>query len=96
MEEKRKAYEEKFDAKLNEWNAQIALLRTKAENARASAKIHYYKNIDDLEEKLNAAKKKLRELKAAGEEAWDGLKTGAEKAWADAKAALHDAISKFE
>jgi chromosome segregation ATPase len=96
MDEKRRAYEEKLDAQLNEWNAQIALLRAKAENARASSKIHYYKTIDDLEEKRNAAKTKLRELKAAGEEAWDDLKTGAEKAWAEVKIAFHDATSKFK
>ena len=35
MMEGRKAYEEKLDAQLNEWNAQITLLKAKAENAKA-------------------------------------------------------------
>ncbi len=35
MKDKRKANEEKLDAQLKEWNAQIALLKAKAENAKA-------------------------------------------------------------
>ncbi|MBU3950612.1 MAG: hypothetical protein KKF12_02415 [Proteobacteria bacterium] len=31
MKEKRKAYEEKLDAQFEEWNAQIALLKAKAD-----------------------------------------------------------------
>ena len=42
MKDKRKAYEENLDAQLKEWNAQIALLKAKAENAKAGAKIDYY------------------------------------------------------
>jgi hypothetical protein len=96
MNEKRKAYEEKLDAQLKEWNAQIDLLKAKAENNQADAKIYYYKRIGALEQKRNGAKMKLRELKSAGDEAWEELKTGAEKAWAEAKTAFHDAVSKFK
>lgn len=96
MNEKRKAYEEKLDAQLNEWKAQLSQLKVKAENAQADAKIHYYKTIDTLEEKRNAAKMKLHELKTAGDEAWEGLKTGAEKTWAEVKTTFHDAVSKFK
>jgi len=38
MKDKRKAYEEKLDAQLQEWSAKIALLKAKAENAKAGAK----------------------------------------------------------
>ena len=96
MNEKRKAYEEKLEAQLNEWNAQIALLKAKAKNTQADAKIHYYQTIDALELKRNTAKTKLRELKDAGDEAWEGLKTGAENSWAEVKTAFHNAISKFK
>ena len=44
MHDKRKAYEEKLDAQLKEWSAQIALLKAKADNAKADAKIEYHKN----------------------------------------------------
>ena len=96
MKGKRKAYEEKLDAQLKEYNAQIALLKAKAENARADAKIDYYKTIDALEHKKDEAKNKLQELKTAGDEAWEDLKAGAEKAWTEVKTAFRDAVSKFK
>ena len=96
MKDKRKAYEEKLDAQLKEWNAQIALLKAKAENAKADAKIDYYKTIEALEHKQDEAKTKLQELKTAGDEAWEDVKAGAEKVWAEVKTAYHDAISRFK
>ena len=96
MKEKRKAYEEKFDAQLKEWSAQIALLKAKADSAKADAKIEYYKITDALQRKEDDAKKKLQALKAASDEAWDDLKAGAEKAWAELKTAIQSAASKFK
>src|SRR3990172_4280781 len=96
MNEKRKAYEEKLDAQLKEWSAQIALLKAKADNAKADAKIEYYKTIDVLKHKQDEARTKLQELKTTGDEAWEDLKSGAEKAWAEIKTALHDAASRFK
>jgi len=96
MKDKRKAYEEKLDAQLKEWNAQIALLKAKAANAEADVKIDYYKTIDAFEHKEKEAKTKLQELKTAGDEAWEAVKAGMEKTWAEVKTAYHDAASKFK
>jgi len=96
MREKRKAYEEKLDAQLNERNAEIALLKAKAESAEADVKIDYYKAIDALEHKQNKAKTKLQELKTSSDEAWEAVKAGAEKAWGEVKTVYHDATSKFK
>lgn len=94
--DKRKAYEEKLDAELNEWNTQIALLKARADKGKAEAKIEYYKTIEALQHRQEEARTKLRELKTAGDEAWEDLRTGAEKAWAEVKTAFHEAISKFK
>ena len=96
MKGERKAYEEKLDAQLKEWNAQIELLKTRADKAKAEVKIEYYKTIEALQGKQNEAKTKLRELKTAGDEAWEDVKKGAEKAWAEVKTAYHDASSRFK
>jgi predicted ATP-binding protein involved in virulence len=96
MTDKRKAFEEKLDAQIKEWTAQIALFKAKADNARAEAKVEYYKTIESLQHKRDAAKKKLHELKESGDEAWDGLKAGAEKAWDEVKKAFHAAAAKFK
>jgi multidrug resistance efflux pump len=96
MKNKRKAYEEKIDAQLEEWSAQIALLKARADKARAEAKVEYYKTIEALQRRQDEARAKLDELKTAGDEAWEDLKKGAEKAWDEVKAAFHSAASKFK
>jgi multidrug resistance efflux pump len=96
MNDKKKAYEEKLDAQLKEWNAQINLLQAKANNAKADAKIEYIKTIEVLQRKQNEAKTKLQELKAAGDEAWEDIKAGAEKAWGEVRTAFRDATARFK
>jgi uncharacterized coiled-coil DUF342 family protein len=96
MTDKRRAYEEKLEAQMREWNAQIDLLKAKADTAKAEAKVEYYARIEALQQKRDKARAKLQELKAAGDEAWEELKAGAEKAWAEVKSAIHDATSKFK
>jgi hypothetical protein len=96
MKDKRKAYEEKFDAQLAEWNAQIVLLKARADRGKAEAKIEYYKAIEGLQRKQDEARTKLHGLKTASDEAWEDLKAGAEKAWDEVNAAFHSAASKFK
>lgn len=96
MKNKRKAYEEKLDAQLEEWSAQIAQLKARADKARAEVKIEYYKTIETLQHRQDEASAKLHELKSSGDEAWEDLKAGAEKAWAEIKTAFHEAASKFK
>lgn len=93
---KRKAYQEKLDAQLEEWNTQISLLRAKADKAKAEAKLEYYKMVEALQPKQDNAKTKLKELKAASDDAWEDLRAGVEKAWAEVKSALDAAASKFK
>ena len=83
MIEKRKTYQEKLSAQLEEWNAQIALFIAKADKARAEGKFDHDKIIEALQHKQDEAKIKLQELKSSGDEAWEDLKAGAEKAWAE-------------
>jgi len=96
MKDKRKVYEEKIDAQLEEWNAQIALFRARADMAKSETMIEYYKTIEALQHRQDEARAKLDKLKKAGDESWEDLKTGTEKAWAEVKTAFHDAASKFK
>jgi tellurite resistance protein len=96
VNDKRKAYEEKLEAQLEEWNAQIALLKARADKGKAEAKIEYYKTIEALQHKQDEARKKLHTLKTAGDEAWEDLKTAAENAWDEVRTAFHLAASKFK
>ena len=96
MTDKRRAYEEKLEAQMKEWNAQIDLLKAKADTAKAEAKVEYYARIEALQQKQDMARTKLQELRAAGDEAWEDLKAGVENAWDEVKSAFHDAASKFK
>ncbi|MGD9971985.1 MAG: coiled coil domain-containing protein [Desulfatirhabdiaceae bacterium] len=96
MTDKRKAYEEKLDAQVEEWKAQIALLKAKADKAKADVRMEYYKKIEALEHRQKEAVSRLQELKSAGDEAWEEVKTGAEKTWDEVKAAFHNVVSKFK
>ena len=96
MTDKRKAYEEKFDAQLKEWSAQIALFRAKADKAKAEAKIEYHKTIETLQGKHDSARTKLQELRASGDSAWEDLKTGSENIWTEVKTSFKNAASKFK
>ena len=74
MTDTRKNYEEKLDAQFDKWNAQIALLKAKADKAKAEGRIEYYKTIEALQHKQDVAETKLHQLKTAGDDAWEDLK----------------------
>ena len=96
MRDKRKAYEEKFDAQLKEWSAEIALFNAKADKAKAETKIEYYKMIETLQGKQDSARLKLQKLRTAGDDEWEDLKTGAENVWTEVKSAFERAAVKFK
>jgi hypothetical protein len=96
MNDKRKAYEEKLDAELKEWNAEIELLKAKAANVTAGMKIDYNETINVLQHKQTEVRKRLQELQAASDAAWEDLKIGLEKAWFEVRTAYQDAMSRFK
>jgi hypothetical protein len=96
MTDKRKAYEEKLAAQLQEWNAQLALLKAKAENAKANLKVEYFTTLEVLQRKRDEGNVKLQELKKAGDGAWEEIKNGMEKSWTEIKTSFHEAVSKFK
>jgi hypothetical protein len=96
MKDKRKAYEEKIDAQLKEWNTEIALLNAKADKAKAEAKVEYYKTIETLQGMQDKARMKLQEIRTTGDDVWDDLKTGAENVWTEVNSAFQSAATKFK
>lgn len=90
MNKQQEAYQEKIEAQLKEWSAQIDGLKAKAQKAEADAKLKYYDAIEDLRIKENAVRQKLTGLKDAGGDAWENLKAGVEAA----VQSLREALSK--
>jgi chromosome segregation ATPase len=81
-----------IEAELQALEPEIDALKSKASNAEAEAK----RLISELKARRKALKAKLSELRHASGGAWDDVKTGATKAWAELRPALHSAISKFK
>jgi hypothetical protein len=78
----------KMETQLKVWSVKLDELVAKAEEVGTEAKIDYCKRIDDLKAKHLAAQEKLVELRAAGIEEWESLKTGVEGTWKDVESAF--------
>jgi archaellum component FlaC len=92
----KEAYEQKLQAQLDEWSAEIDKLKAKSDNAEADAQLEYYKQIEELRSMQETAGNKLTELKDAGDDAWEDLKVGIESAWYSLGNALKSAASRFK
>ena len=93
---KKDAYRKKLESQLDEWEAKIDVLKAKANQAEAGAKVEYYETIENLQNKRSQAKDKLQELRNAGEDAWEDLKGGLEQSWSELAAAVKAATSRFK
>lgn len=94
MLENRKIYESNLEMQLAQWKADIDVLKAKAKRAEVGAKVQYDKTIDSLQRTHDDARGHLRGLQEAGEDAWEGVKSGTEKAWAEFRTLFHHAGEK--
>ena len=92
----KEAYEQKLQAQLDEWSAEIDKLKAKADSAEADAQLEYYKKIEELRLMRETAVNKLTELKDAGGDAWEDLKAGIDSSWDSLGNALKSAASRFK
>ncbi len=89
----KKAYQEKLEAQLKEWQAEIDKLKAQAEGKSADAKITYQEKIKQMEQKMAYSREKLNKLKAASEDKWEEVKKELEKETNEIKAQLKDIFS---
>ena len=92
----RKAFIEKLDAQLKQWNADIEKLEARAREAKAEARIKYEQQLRDLRTKKADAQTRLDEVKQAGDDARKTLRKGAENAFEEMKSAFATAASKLK
>ena len=94
--DRRAEYIEKLSSQMVEWDAQIDLLRDKAESATPEARFEYSSAIAALQLKRDEAAAKLQGISAASDDEWEELKTGAERVWGEVRSILDDAIMKIK
>lgn len=92
----RKVYIEKLDAQLKEWNARINELKARAEGIKEEKRKEYLQQLEILRGKQEMARKKLRDLTEASNEAWQSMTAGVELAWKDLKTAMQNATEQFK
>ncbi|MDI1302047.1 MAG: coiled coil domain-containing protein [bacterium] len=89
-------HQQKLQAQLDEWKADIDKLKAKAASSSADAQLDLNSLVDQLNAKVQVASTKLAELSNAGADAWDSVKGGVESAWDSLKTSMHEAVAKFK
>jgi septal ring factor EnvC (AmiA/AmiB activator) len=88
-------YQQKMQARLDEWNAEIHKLKAKSSRASADVQLDINRQIRLLERDIEDVKAKLREIATAGEDAWESIKGGVEDAWGSLKSGVTDAATRL-
>jgi hypothetical protein len=89
-------YQQKMQARLDEWTAEVDKLKAKGSGASADVQLDMNKQIRVLEGRIEDGKAKLSELTEASEDAWESIKEGVESAWGSLRSAATDAAAKFK
>ena len=89
------AYLQKMEAQFEEWDADVRKLKAKAHKAQAGAKIDYYRQMEALDARLEATRRRLQDLRGGSGEAWADLKAGLKRAVDELGRSLHRAFSRL-
>jgi len=92
----KEAYKQKIEAELELAQAKLAEFKAQAKSSAADSRIKHAKQVDELEQKVDATKAKLKELGEASDDAWEQLKVGVETAWGALSAAIRNVAAKFK
>jgi carotenoid cleavage dioxygenase-like enzyme len=92
----KQAYKQKAEAELNLAQARLAEFQAKSKKSTAESQIKHAEQMDNLAHGVSAIQAKLKELETAGEEAWEQLKDGLEKALLSLSNAIRDLAEKLK
>lgn len=92
---KRDEFVAQMQAKLDEWNAEIDELEAKARKQKAQTTANYHAQLAQLKQKQEEAAGKLKEVQNASDDAWESLRTGAERIWDDMKQTFQETRKAF-
>lgn len=88
-------YRRKLAEQLKEWDAKIGVLEGKTKQTLADAKTGLGEQVRSLRAQEQVLEQKVAELKDRGEEGWESLKGGVDKAATSLKTALDKTLSHF-
>lgn len=85
----------KLQQQIDELDPEIEKLKAQGKDLTEQAKPEWNRRMVQLEEKRQAAQRKLDAWKKASPDAWQALQSGASEAWTDLKQSYDDAASHF-
>jgi uncharacterized phage infection (PIP) family protein YhgE len=89
-------YIAQMKSQLKVWDAELDKLTERASHLSADARAKYQEQMDALRTNRDAALKKMHELSAASESAWQEMSHGMNSAWEAMKTALEKATGHFK
>lgn len=92
----KKAYMDKMEAHLQEWGAMFDVVKARVAKGTAEARVQYHKSWEEWTSKESEFKKRLMELKEAGEEKYESMKESVHKAWEDLSCFVKQNCNKDE
>ena len=92
----KKAYQERMEAQLQEWKADLDKLDAQAKKKSAEGKISYAKKRKELQDKMDEVRNDLSSLKASGDQKWDVIKEHLEKGKNDFKKNYNDLVAALK
>jgi lipid II:glycine glycyltransferase (peptidoglycan interpeptide bridge formation enzyme) len=92
----RDEYVQKLKDQLDQWNAESKKWEAKAQQAQASMKAEYQKQLSQLHSRRDEAMYQLKLLQGASAGAWQDMMKGADQALRNMHEAFNKARSHFE
>lgn len=89
-------YIEKLQAQLDEWDAQIKLLRAEAEKYEAEARIEYHKQVEQFDQHKQQLQQQMEALQEAGEQTWKDLQQQTDNHWDSLNQSLRSFMNQFK
>jgi TolA-binding protein len=91
----REVYIKKLQEQLDEWESKIKVLKTDAQRMENKTSIEFEKRIMHLQQKCEAAKRRIEQIKNSENAGWEELKEGAEQMWDGIKDLFKNTKTEF-
>ena len=91
----KQAYEQKVQAQIDRWNADMDRLKAEAMTADADTKLKLDEQLNKLTGKKKQAEAELDKLRRAGEDAWEDMKIGIDQSLSIFGESVKSAVQRF-
>ena len=79
----KQAYLDKMAAQIKEWGAKVEVLEAKAAKGAAGVRVDYHNQLESWRKQETVLQQKMEELRAAGADKFEILKSGVQNVWVE-------------